>query len=78
MASDLPFLRNVITSHDLGTVATLDSPQSYAEVINSVLMRPDGGAVLRANLRKAAPLYTWSAQAGKLVLAYKKFDPGPS
>jgi glycosyltransferase involved in cell wall biosynthesis len=72
VASDLPFLRKVIASRDLGVVAKLDTPQSYASAINGVLTRSDGGAGLRANLRKAAPLYTWSAQAEKLVEAYRK------
>ena len=72
VASDLPFLRKVIAEHDLGVVARLDSPRSYADAINGVLTRPDGGAALRANLRKAAPQYTWSAQAEKLLEAYGK------
>ena len=70
VASDLPFLRKVITRDNLGVVAKLDSPQSYADAINSVLSRPDGGAALRANLRRVAPQYTWSTQAQKLVEAY--------
>jgi len=74
VASDLPFLRKVITSHDLGVVAKLDSPRRYADAINGVLTRPDNGAVLRANLREAAPQYTWSAQAEKLVQAYSKLQ----
>jgi glycosyltransferase involved in cell wall biosynthesis len=76
VASDLPFLRKVIVGHDLGIVAKLDSPQSYAQAINSVLARPDGGAALRANLRNAAPHYTWSAQAVKLVKAYGRLGSG--
>jgi glycosyltransferase involved in cell wall biosynthesis len=70
VASDLPFLRKVITAHDIGIVAKLDSPQSYATAINSILTQPDAGGSLRANLRKAAPHYTWSAQARKLVEGY--------
>jgi len=72
VASDLPFLRKVIAEHDLGVVARLDSPRSYADAISGVLTRPDGGAALRANLRNAAPQYTWSAQAEKLLEAYGK------
>jgi len=76
VASDLPFLRKVIVEHNLGIVAKLDSPQSYANAINAVLARPDGGAALRANLRKAAPNYTWAAQAVKLVEAYGNLRGG--
>jgi len=72
VASDLPFLRKVIAEHDLGVIARLDSPRSYADAISGVLTRPDGGAALRANLRNAAPQYTWSAQAEKLLEAYGK------
>lgn len=70
VASDLPFLRKVIAGHEIGVVAKLDSPQSYAGALNNVLSLPDGGARLRANLRAAAPQYTWSTQARKLVDAY--------
>jgi glycosyltransferase involved in cell wall biosynthesis len=76
VASDLPFLRKVITGHDLGVVAHLDSPRSYAGALNAVLSMPDNAAALRANLRRAAPHYTWSAQGTKLVEAYKRLLPG--
>jgi glycosyltransferase involved in cell wall biosynthesis len=70
VASDLPFLRKVITETDGGIVARLDSPAAYAAAINAVLTRPDGGAALRANLRRAAPAYTWESQSRKLIAAY--------
>lgn len=75
VASDLPYLRKVIAGHDLGVVAKLDSPATYAAAINSVLTLPDNAATLRANLRHAAPSYTWSAQAEKLVGAYRRLCP---
>ncbi len=71
VASDLPFLRKVIVGHDIGLVAHLNSPQSYADAINAILTQPDRSARLRTNLRRAAPKYTWSAQAEKLVKAYE-------
>jgi glycosyltransferase involved in cell wall biosynthesis len=70
VASDLPFLRKVITETDGGIVARLDSPAAYAAAINAVLTRPDGGEALRANLRRAAPAYTWESQSRKLIAAY--------
>ncbi|HKP53262.1 MAG TPA: glycosyltransferase family 4 protein [Chloroflexia bacterium] len=71
VASDLPYLRKVIVEDDLGVVAKLATPDDYARAINSVLTRADGGEGLRANLLRAAPGYTWKAQAEKLVEAYK-------
>jgi glycosyltransferase involved in cell wall biosynthesis len=70
VASDLPYLRKVIVGDDLGVVVRLDRPEDYAAAINSVLALPDRAAQLRANLRRAAPSYTWAAQAAKLVEAY--------
>jgi glycosyltransferase involved in cell wall biosynthesis len=70
VGSDFPFLRKVIAGRDLGIVARLDSPAAYAAAINAILARPDGGAGLRANLRQAAPDFTWAAQARKLVDGY--------
>jgi glycosyltransferase involved in cell wall biosynthesis len=77
VASDLPYLRKVIVGDDLGVVAKLDRPQDYAAAINSVLALPDRGVRLRENLRRAAPSYTWAAQAAKLVEAYSRLDAGP-
>ena len=77
VANDLPYLRTIVQRHGLGVVARLDSPRSYAEAIESVLGRPDGGAELRANLRAVAPLYTWQAEAPKLLAAYSRLPiPG--
>ncbi len=72
VASDLPFLRKVVTNDNLGIVAKLDNPQSYAAAINSVLTNPTAAEQMRANLRRAAPLYTWSTQAEKLLQAYRE------
>ncbi|HEX6608489.1 MAG TPA: hypothetical protein VF276_16425, partial [Chloroflexia bacterium] len=76
VASDLPFLRKVITETDGGLVARLDSPEAYAATINAVLTRPDGGAAVRANLRRAAPAYTWETQSRKLIAAYAALARG--
>ena len=76
VASDLPYLRKVV-GDDLGVVARLDRPEDYASAINGVLSLPDRAARLRDNLRRAAPSYTWSAQAAKLVAAYRGLDARP-
>lgn len=70
VASDLPFLRQVIVGHDLGAVARLDSPQAYATAILAVLGDPARRPLLRANLAHAATIYTWQAQAARLLTAY--------
>jgi glycosyltransferase involved in cell wall biosynthesis len=70
VASDLPYLRKVVVSDNLGVVAKLDSPQAYAQAINGVLTLPGNAAEIRANLRRVAPRYTWAAQGKKLVEAY--------
>ncbi|HUS17485.1 MAG TPA: glycosyltransferase family 4 protein [Chloroflexia bacterium] len=70
VASDLPFLRKVIVGESLGVVARLDSPAAYATALNTLLTLPDHGAAIRANLRRAAPTYTWATQSRKLLAAY--------
>lgn len=72
VASDLPYLRKVIVSDNLGVVAQLNSPQVYASAINGVLALPGNAAEVRANLRRVAPQYTWLAQGKKLVEAYRR------
>ena len=71
VGSDLPYLRKVIVEDALGVVAKLDTPEAYANAINSVLTRSDGGEGLRANLRRVAPSYTWKTQGEKLVEGYR-------
>lgn len=72
VASDLPFLRKVVAGDGLGLVAPLTTPESYAGAINRLLTMPDGGAQIRANMRRVAPRYTWQAQARGLVEAYSR------
>lgn len=71
VASDLPFLRKVIASDNLGVVARLDSPETYAGAINRLLTDKAEADKIRGNLRRVAPEYTWAAQGRKLVEAYK-------
>jgi glycosyltransferase involved in cell wall biosynthesis len=75
VANDLPYLRRMVAGHRLGVVARLDSPESYASAINSLLTLPDGGAELRASLRRVAPRYAWEPEARKLVAAYAALPP---
>lgn len=76
VASDFPFLRKVIATDNLGVVAELTTPESYAKAINQVLTLPDGGSQIRANMRRVAPRYTWHAQAEALVEGYEKMLRG--
>lgn len=74
VASDFPFLRKVIATDNLGVVAELSTPESYASAINQVLTLTDGGDGIRANMRRVAPNYTWQSQARGLVSAYEKLS----
>ncbi|MDQ3930640.1 MAG: glycosyltransferase, partial [Chloroflexota bacterium] len=74
VASDFPFLHKVIATDNLGVVAELSTPESYAKAINQVLTLPDGGAEIRANMRRVAPRYTWQSQVQGLVSAYEKLQ----
>jgi glycosyltransferase involved in cell wall biosynthesis len=75
VASDFPFLRKVIATDNLGVVAELSTPESYARAINQVLTLLDGGAEIKANMRRVAPRYTWQSQARGLVSAYERLSP---
>lgn len=71
VANDLPYLRRVVAGHNLGLISKLDTPETYAHAINSILTLPDNAAQIRANLLAIAPNYTWQAQAKKLIQAYE-------
>lgn len=76
VASDFPFLRKVIATDDLGVVADLSTPESYARAINQVLTLPDSGEQIKANMRRVASRYTWQSQVRALVVAYEALQEG--
>ena len=61
VASDLPFLRQVIMGHGLGAVARLDRPAAYAEAIMSVLGHPEQRPTWRARSSRVAARRAWAA-----------------
>jgi hypothetical protein len=74
VANDLPYLRRIVGGDGLGVVARLDGPESYADALNRVLTRADGGAELRANCRRVRARYAWAEQARTLVAAYAALE----
>jgi glycosyltransferase involved in cell wall biosynthesis len=71
-ASDLPDIRNVVTTHGVGTLFDAAEPASIASAVEELAGSADRLAQAKANARAAAPLYTWDAQARVLLEIYDR------
>jgi glycosyltransferase involved in cell wall biosynthesis len=63
VVSDLPELGGVVTANRVGATCDPTSPASIAAAIDRVAGDPE----LRANVDRAAPLYTWEREQEKLL-----------
>jgi len=68
VASDFPFLRQVIVNGGLGYCCDTSSPQAIAEAIRMCLAKPDG---LKGNLQAAKKVYCWENEEKKLLDIYR-------
>ncbi len=69
VASDFPFIREVLTDTGAGILVTPNDPKQIAEAINK-LLRPDTYNVYSRNARQAARKYNWDREKGVLCRLY--------
>lgn len=72
VASDLPELRNVVTTWDLGALCDPDDPDSIAVAVRSVLDDPEGLERMRRNAKRASATFAWENEEPKLVEIYQR------
>ncbi len=75
LASDLPYLRDVIAGHRIGWLGELDSPESVARHMNAIVADSEAIARARSNLPEAAAALNWSIEGDKLLEIYRQVAP---
>lgn len=70
VASDLPFLRKVVTGSGIGCLFDANDPKSIAAAINHVT-RDRKLRILRKNVRNARRRYCWEEEERKLLSIYQ-------
>jgi len=68
-ASNLPFMRKLVSRHKIGTLFDARNPQSIAEALNQIT-RPTQLEMYRRNVQIARRKYTWSVESRKLLDLY--------
>jgi glycosyltransferase involved in cell wall biosynthesis len=71
-ASDVPFMRRVVCSNDIGVVFDPTDPLSIAEALNRVT-RPRELLRHRKRIMAAAERYSWQVEGKKLLHLYARF-----
>ena len=71
IANDLPFLRGVISDHQIGITHPLSTPASYSEAINYLAVAKEKRITYQANTRMAAKLLNWDVEGRKLLEIYR-------
>jgi glycosyltransferase involved in cell wall biosynthesis len=72
LASDLPYLRDVIAGHEIGWLGNLEEPAGFAQLMQQVIADKTGLAAARGNLPKAAAELNWDVEGRKLVDIYDR------
>ena len=74
IANDLPFLRQVVHGEEFGLIGTLNSPESYADVINKMFkLEEEKPGYFKSNLNVKAAQYSWDKEEKKLYRIYTQF-----
>lgn len=71
-ASDLPELRRIVTTHRIGDVFCMDTPQGIASAVASCRRWIGQGGFDAACRREARAYYAWSGQARRLLDLYER------
>ena len=73
-ASNLPELRRVVEEYGLGCTFNPDDPADIARVVEYILSEPDRYAFFKCNAQKAAKIFNWHEEGGKLLSLYKQLS----
>lgn len=70
LASDLPYLRDVIAGHEIGWLGDLEQVDSVVRLMTNVVTDTTARAKARRNLPNAAATLNWDVEGGKLLEIY--------
>ena len=74
IASNLPEIAHVISTHQVGEVVALDDAQGITRGISRILNDPVRYAQYRSNAAKAASSYTWEQESKNLLAIYRSLE----
>jgi glycosyltransferase involved in cell wall biosynthesis len=75
LASDLPYLRDVVQRYRIGWLGNLDTPEGVATQMSAILAATDDVGRARRNQAVAATELNWSIEGAKLIKLYNSiFD----
>jgi glycosyltransferase involved in cell wall biosynthesis len=77
IVNDLPFLRKVVSSYEIGLVAPLDSPAACAHAIETFFEDAERLHHFRQNLLKMRESFSWEAEEAKLKAIYNSLGESP-
>lgn len=72
VASDFPFIRSVLETHDCGITIDPTDPEAAARAIDFLLANPDEAEAMGARGRVAAELFTWESEFEALLGLYNR------
>jgi len=72
VASRFPELVKVLERLGIGATFDPERPEEIASAVNGLLEDPDALARARANVARAAPLFTWESESAKLLEVYRE------
>lgn len=75
LASDLPYLRDVIAGYDIGWLGDLETVENCAQIMKDIASDPARVAAARRNLSAAAAALNWDVEGRKLLKIYSAVAP---
>ncbi len=74
LASNLPEVRNVIETYQVGRISEDHNPENIAKHINEMLNDADANAIWRVNLEKASKELNWEKEREKFLRIFNAID----
>jgi len=72
LSNDLPYCRRVVAGEDFGLVRKLDTPQSFADAVNSIFAAPAQLARYRANVLARRQRWSWQHEGRTILGIYER------
>ncbi|WP_161992889.1 glycosyltransferase [Aureimonas leprariae] len=76
VASDLPYLRDIVDGYSIGWLADLEKVDAFASALAVAATDADGMAASRTNLGRAWQELNWVVEGEKLIRIYEGLDRG--
>lgn len=72
LASDLPYLRDVVAGYGIGWLGALEEKTTFAALITQIAADRQGAAAISQNLPAAARQLNWGIEGNKVVELYRQ------